>query len=74
MQALLITGESSTYTKIQSRVQLSSHFLITMTLKCVLDVMLFLAEHNLSFHGHSCKISDPDSGFSWNIFECFRVA
>ena len=21
-----------------------------------------LAEHNLSFHGHSGKISDPDSG------------
>ena len=36
--------------------------------------MLFLAEHNLSFHGHSCKISDPDSGFSWSIFECFMVA
>ena len=40
-------------------------FLITMTFKVyVLDVMLFLAEHNLSFHGNSCKISDPDSGFS----------
>ena len=49
-------------------------FLIIMTFKCVLDVMLFLAEHNLSFHGHSCKISDPDSGFSWSIIECFRVA
>ena len=36
--------------------------------------MLFLAEHNLSFHGHSCKNSDPDNGFSWSIFECFRVA
>ena len=28
--------------------------------------MPFLAEHNLSFHGHSSKISDPDSGFSWS--------
>ena len=24
--------------------------------------MLFLAEHNFSFHGHSSKISDPESG------------
>ena len=36
-------------------------FLITMT-KCILDVVFFLAEHNLPFHGHSSKISDPDSG------------
>ena len=36
--------------------------------------MFFLADHKLSFHGHYSKISDPDSGFSWSIFECFRVA
>ena len=31
-------------------------------LKCILDVVFFLAEHNLSFHGSSSKIGDPDNG------------
>ena len=32
-----------------------------------------LAEHNLSFHDHSCKISDPDSGFSWSILSALGL-
>ena len=60
MQALLITGESSTCTKIQSCMSATQlAFLITMTFVVCIDVMLFLAEHNLSFHRHSCKISYP---------------
>ena len=30
-------------------------------LKCIVDVVFFLAEGNLSFHGHSSKIGDPES-------------
>ena len=58
MQELLITA----CTKIQSSVQLSSHFsLCTMTFKMYIRcyALFGLAQ---SFHGHSSKISDPDSG------------
>ena len=38
-------------------------------LKCILDVVFFLAEHNLSFCGHSSKIGDPDSRLFLNALE-----
>ena len=31
--------------------------------------MFFLAEHNLSFRGHSSKISDADNGLSLSALE-----
>ena len=34
-------------------------------LKCILDVVFFLAEHNLPFHVSSSKIGDPDNGLFW---------
>ena len=40
--------------------------------KCILDIVFFLAEHNLSFRGHSSKIGDPDNGLF--LSRCFRVA
>ncbi|MCY3927482.1 MAG: DUF4371 domain-containing protein [Acidobacteria bacterium] len=38
-------------------------------LKCILDVVFFLAEHNLPFRGHSSKIGDPDSGLFLSALE-----
>ena len=31
-------------------------------LNCILDVVFFLAEHNLSFCHSSSKVGDPDNG------------
>ena len=45
-------------------------FLITTTFKVCIRCY---AEHNLSFHGHSCKISDPDNGFSWVFLSVLRL-
>ncbi|XP_065902561.1 uncharacterized protein [Dysidea avara] len=37
--------------------------------KCILDVILFLAEHNLPFRGSSSKIGDGDNGLFLGILE-----
>ena len=34
------------------------------------DVVFFLAEHNLSFHGDGSKISDPDRGLLLSALGC----
>ena len=39
-------------------------------LKCRSDVVFFLAEHNLSFHGDGSKISDPDRGLFLSALGC----
>ena len=38
-------------------------------LKWRLDIVFFLAEHNLSFRGHSSKIGDPDNGLFMSALE-----